>query len=216
MDQARSGLRRYATLGVVLVAHMAVLAALLLGSRTIDTAASVNQSVELMYLPPAKMPTIRAESSLPRRLSADTAIPIAPPVLDATTTSPQAAASGSNGNGTGVDWRAEARRAVQAFEIRGHRPKSEYSMPGSAAEDSWWPRGRHFAGEQYRTSSGDWIVWINSSCYQIATSGANAFAPGALLPQTICPNDADTPRREMGSPRGAAGDSRRGKPGATN
>jgi hypothetical protein len=220
MQQSRWELRRYATLGVVLAVHVAVLAALLLGSRTIDSAASVNQAVELMYLPPAKMPAIRAENSLPRRLSADTAIPIAPPILDATATSPQAAASGSNGNGSGVDWRAEARRAVQAFEIRGHRPKSEYSMPGSAAEDGWWPRGRHFAGEQYRTSGGDWIVWINSSCYQIATAGANAFAPGALLPQTICPNDAETPRREMGSPKGDAGspsgDSRGAKPGATN
>ncbi len=202
MNQSRWGLRRYATLGVVLAAHVAVLAALLLGSGKIDKAVSANQSVELMYLPPAKMPTIRAENSLPRRLSADTAIPIAPPVLDATATAPQAAASGSNGNGTGVDWRAEARRAVQAFEIRSHRPKSDYSMPGSAAEDGWWPHGRHYAGEQYRTSGGDWIVWINSSCYQIATAGASAFAPGALLPQTICPTDAEAPRREMGSGRG--------------
>lgn len=190
MEQSRWGLRRYATLGVVLVAHAAVVMALLLGSYATDNTASANQSVELMYLPPAKMPTIRSENSLPQRLSADTAISIALPVLDAITTAPQAAAAGSNGNGTGVDWRAEARRAVQAFEIRNHRPKSDYSMPGSAAEDIWWPRVRHFAGEQYRTSGGDWIVWINANCYQIATAGANAFAPGALLPQTICPNDA--------------------------
>lgn len=195
MDQSRWGLRRHATLLGVLAAHVALVAALLLGSNTMEIAEPANQSVELMYLPPAKMPKVRAENSLPRHLSADTAIPIAPPVLDAPATAPAAAASGANGNGTGVDWRAEARRAVQAFEIRSHRPKSEYSMPGSAAEDGWWPRGRHFAGEQYRTAGGDWIVWINASCYQVASAGASALTPGVLLPQTICPRESDAPRR---------------------
>lgn len=230
MDQSRWGGPRYATLLVVTVAHAAVLWALWMGSRIIITAEPANQSVELMYLPPAKMPKIRAENSLPRRLSADTAIPIAPPILESINTSPSPAASGSNGNGTGVDWRAEARRAVQAFEIRSHRPKSEYSMPGSAAEDVWWPRGRHFAGEQYRTASGDWVVWINASCYQVASAGANALTPGALLPQTICPNESDAPRRGVESkpkesrsprddarkPRGDADNLRGGNPTATN
>ena len=191
MDQSRWGPRRYATLLAVLVVHLAVLAALWSESRTLSTTELANQSVELMYLPPAKMPKVRAENSLPRRLSADTAIPIAPPILDSTNIAPSPAASGSNGNGTGVDWRAEARRAVQAFEIRSHRPRSEYSMPGSAAEDNWWPRGRHFAGEQYRTAGGDWIVWLNANCYQVASAGANPYAPGALQPQTICPNKSD-------------------------
>jgi hypothetical protein len=176
-----------------------LLAALLIGSRALNSSDLANQSVELMYLPPAKMPKVRAENSLPRRLSADTAIPIAPPILDSTNTAPSPAASGSNGNGTGVDWRAEARRAVQAFEIRSHRPRSEYSMPGSAAEEGWWPHSPHFAGEQYRTASGDWIVWINASCYQVASAGASAYTPGALLPQTICPNESDAPRRGAGS-----------------
>ncbi|MEP6886251.1 MAG: hypothetical protein ABJC66_16000 [Gammaproteobacteria bacterium] len=194
MEQSRWGLRRYATLLGVVFAHMALLAAMMMGSRAIDTAEVANQSVELLYLPPAKMPRVRAENSLPRRLSSDTAIPIAPPVFDSTATSPSPAASGSNGNGTGVDWRAEARRAVQAFEIRSHRPKSEYSMPGSAAEDNWWPQGRHFAGEQYRDVNGDWIVWINASCYQVASAGASAQTPGVLLPQTICPGESANPR----------------------
>ena len=200
MEQSRWELRRSATLLVVLAVHVLVLAALWRGSGFLEIAEPANQSVELMYLPPAKPPTIRAQNSLPKHLSADTAIPIATPILDATATAQSPAASGSNGNGTGVDWRAEARRAVQAYEIRSHRPRSEYSMPGSAAEDSWWPRGRHFAGEQYRTPGGDWIVWINASCYQVASAGASAFAPGALQPQTICPNKSDA---------GA-------KPGATN
>lgn len=230
MDQSRWGLRRYATLLVVTAAHAAVLWALWMGSRTINTAELANQSVELMYLPPAQMPKIRAENSLPRRLSADTPIPIAAPILESTATAPSAAASGSNGNGTGVDWRAEARRAVQAFEIRSNRPRSEYSMPGSAAAEVWWPHGRHFAGEQYRTASGDWVVWINASCYQVASAGANALTPGALLPQTICPNESEAPRRgvesepgESGSsrddarkPRGYADNRRSGNPRATN
>ena len=191
MVQSGWGLRRYATLLAVVAVHVALLAALWMGSASVEVTETANQSVELMYLPPAKMPTIRAPNSLPKHLSADTAIPIALPVIDSTATAPSPAASGSNGNGTGVDWRAEARRAVQAFEIRSHRPRSEYTMPGSAAEDNWWPRGRHFAGEQYRTPGGDWIVWVNASCYQVASAGANPYAPGALQPRTICPKKPD-------------------------
>ncbi len=67
-------------------------------------------------------------------------------------------------------------------------------MPGSAGEDGWWPLGRHFAGEQYRTAGGDWIVWVSSNCYQVASAGASAAAPGALLPQTTCLGEAGASR----------------------
>jgi hypothetical protein len=88
-----------------------------------------------------------------------------------------------------VDWAAEARRAVQAFEIRSHQPSRNNSVSGSPAEDHWWPRVQHHAGDRFKTANGDWIVWINSSCYQVASSASLAGAPGATLPPTICPGD---------------------------
>lgn len=191
MQRSRGwGLSRYATLLAVLAVHVALLAAMLAGTRALSIVSAANAPVELVYLPPPQIPRIRAETSPPRRLSGDTAIWVSPPVLESDSAALTPTASASDGNGSGVDWKAEARRAVQAFEIRSHRPSSDYTMPGGAAEDQWWPLARHRAGDQFKTASGDWIVWVNASCYQVASSKANAFALGAPPPPTICPGDA--------------------------
>jgi hypothetical protein len=174
----------------VLAVHAALLALLLSASRTLGISAAANQPVELLFLPPAKIPKVRAENLLPRRMNGDTAIWAPPPQLESDSPS-QSTAAGSDGSGSGVDWKAEARRAVQAFEIRSHKPSSDYTMPGAAAEETWWPQARHRAGDKFKTANGDWIVWITESCYQVASSKVNAFAPGAAPPQTICPGDAN-------------------------
>lgn len=196
MEQSKGwGLSRYVALFAVLALHLAILAALL-ASRTEVISPSADYPVQLLYLPPASRPKIRYESSRPRSLSGNTAIALTPPVLDSTSPAPSPSSAASNGSGAGVDWKAEARRAVQAFEIRSHAPQASDLLTGSPAEDWWWPRTRHNAGDQYKTPSGDWIVWISSSCYQIAVAGPSAFAPGARLPQTLCPGDSGTPRGE--------------------
>ena len=193
MDQPRVwSLPRYVTLLVVLALHLAVLAALVMGSRSQQVAPSANDSVELLFLPPPPYPKVRAENFLPRRLSGDTAITVAPPVLDSALPSGSSPASGTegNGSGSGVDWAAEARRAVRAFDIRSHESPRNSSVSGSPAEEHWWPRARHHPGEQFKTPSGDWIVWISASCYQVASSAATP-ALGALPPRTFCPGEAN-------------------------
>ena len=176
---------RYAILIIVLALHLALVALLARASRIGIPAASVEQSVEVLFLPPAILPKVRFENARPRRLSGDTAI-IAPPDLDSLLPSTQSS-SGSNGRGSGVDWAAEARRALQAFEIRNHRPPGNSSVSGGPAEEHWWPRGNHRVGEQYKTANGDWIVWINDNCYQIAVAGPSTETVGAAQPQTVCP-----------------------------
>ena len=205
MNRSRGwGLRRSATLLTVLAVHFAVVAVLWSESRTLDRPAAAVQSVELIALPPPPVPKIRAETSPPRRLSGDTAIWVSPPVLESDSAALTPTASASDGNGSGVDWRAEARRAVQAFEIRSHRPASDYTMPGGAAEEKWWPLARHRAGDQFKTANGDWIVWVNASCYQVASSKANPPAVGAPPPPTICPGDAHAAPGGRGEPKAAA------------
>lgn len=197
MHQSRGwGLSRYVTLCVVLALHCAFFAALMLTSRIPGVHSSDNDPVELVYLPPARFPKIRAENARPTRIKGDTVAPMEPLLLGSTGSEQAPAAAASDGSGSGVDWKAEARRAVQAFEIRNHAPESTNSLSGSPAEDWWWPRSRHNAGDQYKTANGDWVVWINSSCYQIAVAGGSAFAPGALLPQTVCPGAPGAPRGE--------------------
>jgi hypothetical protein len=201
MDESnRWGLARYLTLIVVLSLHMAFLAVLIMSSRDAMLLVSANPPIELMVISPATLPKIRAENSSPR-LSGDTAISIAAPALDSSSMSPSA--SGSDGNGSGVNWAAEARRAVRAFDIRSHQPPIHDSLSSTPADDNWWPRIQHHAGEQYKIANGDWIVWINASCYQVANSGSPTYAPDSTLPQTICPGKLGAPAGKPPEPTSA-------------
>jgi hypothetical protein len=181
------GPSRYVALVVVLTLHMALIAALVMTSRTRSVPASpVLRSVELLFLPPVILPKVRSEDAAPRRLSWDTAITVSPPVLgSASTPSSSPPATSSIGKGSGVDWAAEARRALHAFDIRNHEPPSNNSVSREPG-DEWMRQVPHHAGQQSKTANGDWIIWINANCYQVATSGPSIYSPGATLPRTIC------------------------------
>jgi hypothetical protein len=192
--------RRYVTLLIVLMLHMAVLALLMMTSPTRIISALADTPLELVFISPPSPPKIRAENSRPQRLSSNPAVTVAPPVLDSFSASPSIPASGTEGHGSAVDWAAEARRAVQAFDIRSHQPASNQSVSGSPAEDHWWPRAQHHAGDQFKTANGDWIVWINESCYQLTSPVQSATAPGASPPPTICLGQPGAPRNDPTSP----------------
>jgi hypothetical protein len=190
-EPTRWGLSRYAALLFVLTVHAALLAWLVTALRTRGAAASSSEPVQLLFISPKTVPKVHVDNFRPRPLNSGSPLPVAPPVLDAaSSSSPQLEpGSGSGSNGSGVDWAAEARRALQAFEIRSREPATNNSVSRSSpAEQMWWPA--HRPGERFKTADGNWIVWINSSCYQVATSST---ARGAVLPGTICPGKSDTP-----------------------
>jgi hypothetical protein len=108
-----------------------------------------------------------------------------------------APASSSDGSGSGVDWAAEARRALHAFEIRNRQPSINNSISSKPGEDNWWPQALHHAGDQFKTANGDWIVWINTNCYQVASSGPSAYALDAWQPQTICHDPSGTANNKL-------------------
>ena len=60
------------------------------------------------------------------------------------------------------------------------------------------PVGTMHGSFQMKTAGGDWIVWIDDNCYQIASWHSNATASGAVLPQTICRNPDASPHGEIG------------------
>jgi hypothetical protein len=192
MDEStRWGLSRYATLLVVLTAHTALVAWLVTALRTGDPLASSSESVQLLLIAPKIVPKIRVAQFRPRRIDSGSPLPAAPPTLDVPSSpsdsEPKSGSSGSNGSN--VDWGAEARRALQAFEIRSREPAANNSVSrNSPAEQPWWPA--HRPGDRFKTADGNWIVWINSSCYQVATSSTSH---GAVLPGTICPGKSGTP-----------------------
>jgi hypothetical protein len=115
------------------------------------------------------------------------AITVVPPVLDSLSFPlSQAPASSTNGEGSDVDWSAEARRALQAFEIRNHQPSGSKSISGGPEEDRWRSNAQHHAGDKFKTANGDWIVWLNSSCYEIASAGSSAYAHSVPRTEPIC------------------------------
>ena len=127
MDEpSKWGLRRYATLLFVFMLHLALIAALLMTSRPGALAPPTANSIQLLLLSPVNLPKVRSQIARSHGLSANTPIAIAPPVLDSVlSTMPPASASASAGHGSGIDWAAEARRALQAFEIRTHNASSK-------------------------------------------------------------------------------------------
>jgi hypothetical protein len=176
------------TLIMVLMTHTALLVWLAAAWHTPRPDAAAAESVQLMVLPSAIPQRIRADNVRVRRLEAGSPLSAAPPLLEGYTLAPETpSASGTRGGGSGVDWAAEARRALQAFEIRSHQPAGNTSVSRSSpAEQPWWPA--HRPGERFKTADGNWIVWIDSSCYQVATSSASTSGSGPA-PSTICPKE---------------------------
>jgi hypothetical protein len=191
MDDANAwGKSRYISLVAVLALHTAILALLVSASRTVSATVPPGHPIEVMLIPAAKTPRVRAENIRPERMSTNIAIALSPPVFNSSVQS--GSSSSPDGQGSAVNWAAEAHRALRAFEIRRDQPPSS-AISVSSSSDEWWP-GEHHAGDKFKTDSGDWIVWINANCYQIASWHSNAMS--ASPPPTICTAQKRTPRAE--------------------
>lgn len=190
MDESnRWGSLQYLTIVLVMMAHAALLAWLIMISHAPGAAVVASESVQLMVMQPQSIPKIRIDSMQPRRIQVSPVPANLPPLLEglSSSLSEPGSRSGTRDGAAGVDWAAEARRALQAFEIRSHQPAGNASVSRSSpAEQPWWPA--HRPGERFKTADGNWIVWIDSSCYQIATSSA-AASDSRPPPLTICPKE---------------------------
>ena len=179
---------RPTVLVIVLALHLVSLALLLAHSRKLQMARPTD-SLVLVTLPPVIPPKVRIENARPQRWSTNIAAALAPPALDSS--SQTGPGSAPDGHGPGVNWAAEAHRAVRAFEIRGHQT-SNSALSVSSSLDVSGSR-EHHAGEQLKTANGDWIVWINADCYQIASWHSDTPAVAAISPKIICRNPANLP-----------------------
>ncbi len=201
MDESpRWGSLQYLTLILVMTAHTALLVWLMMAARAREGGTAASEPVQLVLLPPRTLPRIRMDSVQPRRTEIPPLLASPPPLLVGVSPAETAPASlsGSKDGGAGVDWAAEARRALQAFEIRSRQPAGNNSVSRSSpAEQPWWPA--HRPGERVKTTDGNWIVWINSSCYQVATSAPSPSGSGPR-PLTVCPKTNDTPGTSDASP----------------
>lgn len=163
-SSARSS-SRWGAAFAVLALHGAVVALFLMRPRLPSGVPPTAPAIQVMFLPPAKEPTARADGAHLRRLKVDLGMSLAPPTIDSSWEAQSA--GGSDGGTPGVNWAAEARRAVKAFEIRRDQQVTHATL-GISLWDGWLARQPHHAGERSRTDSGDWIVWIDANCYQVA------------------------------------------------
>ena len=180
---------RPTVLFIVMALHVATLALLLARSRTVTIAAAAEHPIRLVVLAPVKPPELRLQNTRPQRWNTNIAVALAPPALNSSSQMGPGAAP--DGRGPAVNWAAEAHRAVRAFEIRTHQTANSALSVSSSLDVSG--SREHHAGDQLKTASGDWIVWISADCYQIASWHSDGPAPGAISPRIICRNRAATP-----------------------
>jgi hypothetical protein len=185
---------RYLTAAGVLAVHVALIAALMLAWRPGRLGSTAANAVQLVYLAPVAPPPPpqpRTPVANLRRRGGGMNMTVAPPAMDQASFPAAAVPGSSNGEGTGVDWAAEARRALQAFEIRHHQPAPNQSVSGGPEEEHWHPGKQHHAGEKFKNANGDWIVWIDANCYEIASAGSRAYAHVAPLTEPVCQDQPD-------------------------
>jgi hypothetical protein len=183
--------RRGIVLIAVAIVHLGLIG-LLLATTVGRTPEPGERPLELVYMPTPLYPRVRADSGRPQRWRADIALSVVAPVLASAPppAPPSAPSAGSGNRGQGVDWSAEAHRAVRAYEIRRDHPPQN-ALSGRSPANDWWPQQGPHVGDGVKTESGDWIVWINADCYQLASWHSTDSAPDADPPQIICPGRAD-------------------------
>lgn len=185
-ESPRPRAARYVTAAGVLAVHLVLIAVLIMMSRTGRIATATANAVQVLFVAPVYPPKVRVMANLPRR-GRNLTVTVEPPLMESLSF-PASQASGltANGEGSGVDWAAEARRALQAFEIRNHQPSASQSVSGRPEDDHWPLHAQHHAGERFKTENGDWMVWLDANCYEIAHAGSGAYAHVAPLTDPIC------------------------------
>ena len=176
--------RRAITPIAVAMVHVGLIVLLMTATAVRRNPDASYRPVELVYIPTPPLPRVRADSGRPQRLRADIALSMVSPML--TSAPPSAPSSGTGSHGLGVDWLAEAHRAVSAYEIRRDHPP-ENALSGKSPANDWWPQQGPHAGDQIKTEAGDWIVWIDADCYKVASWHSADSALDAGPAQIICP-----------------------------
>jgi hypothetical protein len=189
MHDIRMTTQRLVILVVVAALHAGLLLLVILGGPTAIPVTDVTPPLVLLLIPPETAPRVRAPIRLPAHLHTDMLQFQAPPVADSPAV--PGASTGANSRESGVDWSAEAHRAVRAYEIRREEAPTQ-ALSVTAPGDEWPTRGRR-TGVPSRMPNGDWIVWIDANCYQIATGKPRSVAD-EVPPETKCLHEEPPPQ----------------------
>jgi hypothetical protein len=181
---------RARVLVAVLMLHAALITVMLLAPGIATRSGEPAVPIVLIDLP-VQIPTVRVRLDRPQHITTNVPIAQAPPLLPSSALA--GPSSGTDRGESGVDWAAEAYRAIRAFEIR--RDQTSNRALSVASSPDYSPQRAHRAGQRTKTANGDWIVWINADCYQVAAWHAGLAADPAL-PETVCLHDKESPPGE--------------------
>jgi hypothetical protein len=102
-----------------------------------------------------------------------------------------------------VDWQAEAQKAATAItglkEVPAE-PEDRRRTSSSHGPRPWFPPPAHHAGEEYKTITGDSIVWINDKCYVRSSApilGVPDIIARGMLSATFCQDSSGAARGDL-------------------
>jgi hypothetical protein len=183
MDDSESWKRaRYLTLIVVIALHAALIVMLVKFNQVRNASTLTSTPLQLRFLPPERAPL--TPPGLPSKGSFKS-FDVVPPTLPTLTAVPME--SSEVDSTKSIDWAAEA-KIVAAASAAGasHRPFGTHvpseAAASAAAGASSTPA--HKAGDQDRTDTGDWVVFVSNNCYQISKALSGILR--ALPLQTYC------------------------------
>jgi hypothetical protein len=195
-DRSVSRLSRYAALVVVVALHFVLMMVLIAGSRIRRPPAAENVVTTMVSLPraPEPLPTGGAPE-----LHLAPLVPQPPLVPE----SPSIAYPSTDNTPQPIDWQAEAQKAAAAITgskgvpSEGEDRRKTSSSPGPRP---WFPPPAHHAGEQYKTLTGDSVVWISDKCYVKSSPpplGLPDIIARGLLSTTVCLSNSGPARGDL-------------------
>jgi hypothetical protein len=185
--------RRPIAFAAVVAFHVGLLIVLTIALRTgVRRSAPVDLTTTFISLPSPTPPAVNRPPP-PILTSSAPISPVEPPAL------PPPRISVQSGADTSIDWDSEARRAAGA--AMGPPHPREFGRTPEAP--SWLgptrPPTGHQAGEQYRSDTGDWIVWVSDRCYIVSgvpPLGAPDVLARSIPTRTVCEGDSG-PRSDL-------------------
>ena len=159
---------------VVLMFHAAVLAAHLMRSGTRGLPDASVDTVQLLYIAPVTFPKVRSDAPSPTagdRLGPPHRWRLpCPPRRQFPRRRALAASSVGQRRGCSLDARGASRTQRlrdSSASTRRQQVGLDSARGGQLVATRTAPRRR----EQFKTADGDWIVWIDANCYQVASPG---------------------------------------------
>jgi hypothetical protein len=176
--------------------HVTMIAILVASSKTLRLLLPTATLIEVPFLPPTTAQRVRTNTSPSPPLDMTRITPS----VDATLSLSPELVPDLGTFGVPIDWADQAHAVADSIAATTDARESRLAPDFTTPQKSIFPEPpAHHAGEQHRLDTGEWIVFISDSCYQISSSFPpvpTALDNGIGL-STFCLDSANTPRGDL-------------------